>query len=151
MQRLQRFRIDRDDARLLAAFAADEAAGQADIVDVEADELADTDARGIQDLEHGLVAAALHLRDLRLLQQKLDLFAGQDLRQLFFCLVDLDVVDRVLLDLTVLDGEYVQTLDGGPRTGDRRGGFSVGLHAVHVAGNHVLIGVQHIDAFGAQI
>ena len=48
-------------------------------------------------------------------------------------------------------GEYVQTLDGGQRTGDRRGGFSVGLHAVHVAGNHVLIGVQHIDAFGAQI
>ena len=145
MQRLQRFRIDRDDARLLAAFAADEAAGQTDIVDVEADELADTDARGVQDLEHGLVAATLHLRDLRLLQQKLDLFAGQDLRQLFFCLVDLDVVDRVL------DGEYVQTLDGGQRTGDRRGGFSVGLHAVHVAGNHVLIGVQHIDAFGAQI
>ena len=114
-QRLKRFGINRDNAHFFSAFAADEAAGQTDIVDVEADELADTDARGVQDLEHGLVAAALHLRDLRLLQQKLDLFAGQDLRQLFFCLVDLDVLDGVLLDLVILNGEYVKALDGGQR------------------------------------
>ena len=52
---------------LTSAFAADEASGEADVVDVQADQFADPDTGRIQNLKHGLIPAALHFRNLGLL------------------------------------------------------------------------------------
>ena len=95
MQRLQRLGIDRDDAYLFSAFAADKAPGKTDIIDVQPDQFADPDAGRVQNLKHSLVPAALHFRNLGLLQKKLDLFSGQNLRKLLLGLVDLDVLNGV--------------------------------------------------------
>ena len=101
MKRLHSLRIKWNDSRLPAGLAANKAARDAYIVDIQVDELTDADAGRVQNLEHCLVAAALHIARARLLEQKLDLFSGQDLRQLFLCLLDLDVMYRVLLDLVL--------------------------------------------------
>ena len=121
MQRLQRFRINRNDTCLLAAFTANEASGKADVVDVQTDQLTDPDAGCVQDFKHGFIPATLHFRNLWLLQKKLDLFSGQDLRQLLFGLVYLNILNGVFIDFVILDREYVQTFDRGQRTGDRGG------------------------------
>ena len=99
MKRLHSLRIKRNNPCLPAGLAANKAARDAYIVDIQVDELTDADAGRVQNLEHRLVAAALHIACARLLEQELDLFSGQDLRQLFFGLFDLDVMYRVLLDL----------------------------------------------------
>ena len=105
----------------------------------------------VQNLEHRLVAAALHIARARLLEKELDLFSGQDLRQLLFRLIDLDVLYGVFLDLVDLDRKYVQAFDRSQRAGDRGGGLAACLHAAHVAGHDRLICIQNVDAFGAEI
>ena len=101
MKRLHGLRIKWNNSRLPAGLAANKAARDAHVVDIQVDEFTDADAGRVQNLEHRLVAAALHIACARLLEQKLDLFSGQDLRQLFFGLFDLDVMYRVLLDLVL--------------------------------------------------
>ena len=101
MERLHSLRVKRNDPCLPAGFTADEAARDTHVVDVKVNKLTDADAGRIQNLEHRLVAAALHIACARLLEKELDLFSGQNLRQLFLCLLDLDVMYRVLLDLVL--------------------------------------------------
>ena len=65
------------------------------------------------------VAAAFEIIRLRLIEQQLDFLAAQDLRELFLCLFNLDVVDGVDLDLILRHCKEIQALERGERTGDR--------------------------------
>ena len=74
-QCLKRFRINRYDAHLFPAFAANETSGKANVVDIQPNQFADPDTSRIQNLKHGFIPAALHFRNLGLLQEKFNLFA----------------------------------------------------------------------------
>ena len=104
-QCLKRFRINRYDAHLFPAFAANETSGKANVVNIQPNQFADPDTSRIQNLKHGFIPAALHFRNLGLLQEKFNLFASQDLWKLFFSLVNLDVLDRIFFDLVILNCE----------------------------------------------
>ena len=99
LQRFQRGGIYRDGTNAVTPAAVDDAGSQVHIGDIQADELRDTDARGIQQLQHGLVAIALAVRPLRLLQQQFDLFGRQDLRQLVAGLFGHEAPGGLLPDL----------------------------------------------------
>ena len=113
--RLKRLGIQRNDANLAVSGAADKAAGQADIIVIEIDQLTDPNTGRVQQLQHGLVAVALHIRAFRLFEQKLDLLAAQDLRQLLFGLLQLDVMYGILVDLVLVDGEEIEAFERGQR------------------------------------
>src|SRR6266545_4099965 len=70
-------RIERDDA-LLASFAhdPDHAAGQVDVLEIERDQLAQTNARRIKELQDGAVSSAKRRRDVWSLQQLRHLVDG---------------------------------------------------------------------------
>ena len=81
-QRLDRGGIERNDALLALALAADEAGAETHVADVERDQLADSDTGGIEQLQHRVVAVALGVDALGLVKKQLDLLAGEDLREL---------------------------------------------------------------------
>ena len=151
VQHLKRLGIKRNDAHFAAALAADKAAGDADVVHVEPDQLADADAGGIQDLQHRLVAAALHIAALRLLQKQLHLFAGEDLRQLLLRLLDLDVRDGVGVDLVLAQGEYVQALERRKAARNGRRGLALIVQPGHVIRHRLLRGIEDLHTGAQQI
>ncbi len=122
-----------DVALLAVGGALDDAGGELHVVDVHADELADTDAGGVKELQHSPVPVALHVGTLGLVQEQLHLLTGEDLRELFHAAFDGDIVDRVCLHRAMLLHKDVEALDGRKASGDRSGGTSLIPKPIHVS------------------
>jgi len=125
---LDRSGIERNDALLALALAADEAGGKAAVALVERDELAHADAGGVEQLEHRVIAVALGVHAPGLVEEQLDLLAGQDLREPALDLEGSDALGGIGLDLAALSKEGIKGLDGGQRARDRRGGLPLAAH-----------------------
>lgn len=102
------------------------------MAEIQVDELRNADARRIQQLQHCLIPVAFEIRQLRLLQQQLDLLARQDLGELLFRLLDLDVPSRILLALPCQGGVLIEIFDGRQAPLDAGGGFPVARHPVGI-------------------
>ena len=127
-KRLDRGGIERNDALLALALAADKAGGKAAVALVERDELAHADAGSVEQLEHRVIAVALGVHAPGLVEEQLDLLAGQDLREPALDLEGGDALGGIGLDLAALGKEGIKGLDGGQRARDRRGGLSLAAH-----------------------
>ena len=134
--------VQGDDPLLPLADAPEHSGGQVQVVHVQGNELADPDAGGVQQLQHGPVPAALQIGAVGLLQKQLHLFAGEDLGQLALHLGGHHPLGRVVVHDPQGDEAAVEGLDGGDGTGHRgrrlplpgeRGGV-----ALHVLGQHLL-------------
>ena len=75
-------RVEGDHPLLSPAGTADKAGGQVDIFQIQTNQFRDTDTRGIKQLQHGPIAAALGIRGIRLLQKEFHLLGGKDVGQL---------------------------------------------------------------------
>ena len=112
-QRLDRCGIHGDKSLTVAARAANDPGDQVYIGNIEVDELGHADACRIKKLQHRLIPVALGVYALRLLQQKLDLLAAQNLRQLLCALVRDQTLGRVDRDELFDEQMRIQTFDGG--------------------------------------
>ena len=119
--------------------AFDKAAGQIDVGDIEIDKLADADAGGVEELQHGLIPVALEIGTLGLLQQQLDLFAGEDLRQLFLRLLHMDIEGGVLVLPPAGDGEVIEALEARQTPGDGGGGLALVVEHRHIGGDSAAV------------
>ena len=131
-------RVDRDDAGLPVPDAADKAACQTDVRNVQGDHLADAHAGGIERLKHGLVAVALHIRTLRLFEQQLDLAAGQNLRKALFRLLLRDIMHRRLRDRAGGDAVAIEALERRHTPGDRCGRLADARQMAHIGTDRLL-------------
>ena len=93
--------IKRNDALLPFALAADKAGAETHILLVQVNELTDADAGGIEKLQHRVVAVALRIHALRLVEKQLDLLVGEDLRELALHLHGGNALDRIALHFAV--------------------------------------------------
>ena len=75
-----------------------------------------------------MIAVALGVHAPGLVEEQLDLLAGQDLREPALDLEGSDALGRIGLDLAALGKEGIKGLDGGQRARDRRGGLSLAAH-----------------------
>ena len=69
VQRTDSSGIKRNDAVLSLAAAVDKACVQIDVMHVQTDQLRDTDTRGIQNLEHGVIPVAFFVHALGLFKE----------------------------------------------------------------------------------
>ena len=143
--------VERNNARLAAGLAADEAARDAHVVHVQVDQLTDANAGCIQNLEHRLVAAALHIACARLLEQKLDLFSGQDLRQSFFGLSTLMLCTGFFSISSSDKANRYRLLSEARHRDTVAGDFPIDWQPLHVRAHDALIGVEHVNVNAGQI
>lgn len=125
--------IQGDDPLLVPADALQHPAGEIQIVHVQRDQLADPDAGGIEQLQHGPVPAALGVGGLRLGQEQLHLPAGEDLGQLALHLGGGHRLGRVGRHLAPQEQIVIKGLDGGQRAGHRGGGLAQNGELVDIA------------------
>ena len=102
LQRLHRSGVQRHDALLSLAAAADKAGGQIDIADIQTDQLTDSNSGGIQQLQHSVVTESLFVHAFGLLQKQLYLPVGEDLRILPLHLHGHHALGRVALHSAAL-------------------------------------------------
>ncbi len=145
--------IERDDAVFSARSAAfDKGPRQADVRDVQGDQLADAHTGGIERFEHGLVAIALAIDAFRLLEQQLDLPSGQNLRQLLFGLLLRDRAHRIFRRKTLGDAITVKALERGDAAGNGRRGLAVLRQVLRVAADaRTIHALQRRLPVGSQI
>ena len=139
--------VEGDDPLPVPAPAADEARGQIQVLHVQGDQLADPDAGGVEQLQHGMVPVALGVHALGLLQKQLHLFGGEDLRVFPFHPLGGDSLGRVVRHSAGGEQELIKRLDGGQKAGDGGGGFPLPLHPAHVLLNHLGSGQLHLAVF----
>ena len=75
-----------------------------------------------------MIAVALGVHAPGLVEEQLDLLAGQDLREPALDLEGSDALGGIGLDLAALGKEGIKGLDGGQRARDRRGGLPLAAH-----------------------
>ena len=121
-QRLQRQRVNGDKALLAAAAALDEGKRQVDVVHVQRNELADLNARRVQQLQHRLIADALEVVRRRLREQQLDFLVREHLRPLLGDFVVRDFPGGIMLRRADRNQVLVQSAQSGQRTAHRAGG-----------------------------
>ena len=133
--------IQGDDALLPLAGAAQHPGGQIQVVHIQRDQLADPDAGGVQQLQHGPVPVALQVGALRLLQKQLHLFARQDLGQLSLHLGRDHPLGRVVVHDPQGDQAAVKGFDGCDGAGHCGGGAALpgqrGGVVLHLLGQHL--------------
>ena len=132
LKRLHRAVVQGDDPLLFAVGAADKARRQVQVPDVQCDQLADSDAGGVQQLQHGMIPEALGIHALRLFQKQLHLFGGEDLRVFPLHFGGGHSLCRVLFQLPGSHHIAVKGLDGRQKPGDGSGGLPVAQHPVHI-------------------
>ena len=74
------------------------------------------------------------------------LYSNQDLRKLFFCLLDPDMADGVDVNLVALLGIGIEAFDRSQRARQRRRRLAELLQMLHVAGNQGLGRIQQLNA-----
>ena len=129
--------VERDDPLPIPSPAADETRSQIQVLQVQGDQLADPDAGGVKQLQHGVVPVTLGIHALRLLQKQLHLLGGQDLRVLPLHPLGGDALGRICLYGAGGKQELVKRLDRGQKPGDGSGRFALPLHPAHVLLNHL--------------
>ncbi len=138
-QRLHRRRVQGDDPLLSPADAPDEPRRQIHVLHVQPDQLADPDARGVQQLQHGVVPVALGVHALGLLQKQIHLLAREDLGQLPLRAHRRRVLGRVGPDHALAEKVAVKALQGGHAPGHAGSRLAPAGHIGYVPLN-VLLG-----------
>ena len=130
--------IERNDALLALALRADKARTQAHIFLVQRDQLRNTDSRGIQQLEHRMVTVALGVHALGLVEEQLDLFAGQDLGEFVLHLHRGNTLGGIGAHLAGELKVGIKRLDRRDGARDRRGGLALAAHPDNIAVDDLL-------------
>ena len=104
------------------AYAADRAGGKIHVRHVERNKLAHADAGGIQQLQHRLIAVALEVGTLRLLEQQFNLAARENLRELLLALIRDQFSGRVFAHDALKNEESIKAFQrrNGPGNGRYR-------------------------------
>ena len=109
--------IKRNGAGFILAAAVNHRSGQIHIGDLQIDQLADANARCIQQLQHRTITVALHIHALRLLQKQLHFLAGEDLRKLLRSLIRHQLSGRNLIDPALISHILIEIFQRSDCTG----------------------------------
>ena len=146
-QRPDRRRIERDKPFLVVTDAADRAGCQIHVRHIERNELAHTDAGGIQQFQHCLVAVALEVGTLRLLKQQLDLAAREDLRELLLAFIRNQLAGRVFAHDALENEEGIKAFQRRDGAGNGRYRFSHPAQPGNVSVQDFLVRLGVSDSF----
>ncbi len=117
-----------------------------DLAGLQVHELRDAQARGVEHFEHGAVAMAQRVRNDRRLQQRLDLFLGERLRQRAADLRHRNLRGRVFLDHTFANEVAEESTERGKLA---RGGARAGAGFDPERDEPQQIGARGLDDGGA--
>ena len=131
-------RVEGDHPLLSPAGTADKAGGQVDIFQIQTNQFRDTDTRGIKQLQHGPIAAALGIRGIRLLQKEFHLLGGKDVGQLPLYLRRGQPPGRIDGHPALRDQIAVERLQRGQRPGYRGRRLTLGRQKSRIR-LHILV------------